>query len=278
MGASPEAGSRGGIRAGRGPKSSRSQDTVGTGGARTIKDLAAAAKGKNRATGSEARRAQDHHQGRTGPSAPRSGAAREAAQEGWETSGAVYKLTRLDQIKVLADPLRIRILELLCEERTTKQVAEILGQPPTRLYHHVAALERVGLIRLARTRQSRGALEKYYIAVAKAFSADSRLFSSLASAEVVDAAHDVGVQILESTAGDLRALLESGQSLTSLENAVVLSFLEVRGTPKELTAMRRKLMKILKDCTEAKGKPAQAGPGYRLTIAYFPLAGRSHSS
>ena len=64
----------------------------------------------------------------------------------------VHRLTDLDQIKVLADPLRIQIMELFCEqERTTKQVAGILGQPPTRLYHHVAALERVGLIRLART-------------------------------------------------------------------------------------------------------------------------------
>ena len=65
-------------------------------------------------------------------------------------------LASLEQMKMLADPRRIRILELLCgEERTTKQVAEILGEPPTRLYHHVAALARVGLVRLTRTRQSR---------------------------------------------------------------------------------------------------------------------------
>ena len=35
-------------------------------------------------------------------------------------------LTNLAQMKVLADARRLRILELLCEERTTKQVAEIL--------------------------------------------------------------------------------------------------------------------------------------------------------
>lgn len=71
-------------------------------------------------------------------------------------------LANLEQMKVLVDPRRLRILELLGdEERTTKQVAEILGEPPTRLYHHMAALARVGLIRLARTRQNRGAVEKY---------------------------------------------------------------------------------------------------------------------
>src|SRR5688572_6992339 len=97
---------------------------------------------------------------------------------------AMHRLTTLDQMKVLADPLRIRILELLGEERTTKQVAGILGLPPTRLYHHVAALERVGLVRLARTQQRRGAVEKYYHAVARAFSADPRLFTSKAAEQV----------------------------------------------------------------------------------------------
>src|SRR5262245_52885147 len=92
----------------------------------------------------------------------------------------VHRLT-VDQMKVLADPLRIRILEHFFEERTTKQVAEILGLPPTRLYHHVAALERVGLIRLARTQQRRGALEKYYLPVAKTFSAETRVSSRTAA-------------------------------------------------------------------------------------------------
>src|SRR5262245_52487033 len=96
-------------------------------------------------------------------------------------------LANLEQLKVLADPKRIRILEQLGEERTTKQVAEILGEPPTRLYHHVAALERVGLIRLARTKPSRGALEKYYVTVAKAFSADPRLFTSRRGHEAAEA-------------------------------------------------------------------------------------------
>ena len=42
-----------------------------------------------------------------------------------------YTLETLEQIKVLADPLRIRILEAFGEERTTKQVADLLGEKPT---------------------------------------------------------------------------------------------------------------------------------------------------
>ena len=69
----------------------------------------------------------------------------------------LYILRDLEQVKVIADPLRVRILDCFASEpRTTKQVAELIDEKPTRLYHHVDALERVGLIRLTQTRQNRG--------------------------------------------------------------------------------------------------------------------------
>src|SRR5688500_12780964 len=74
-----------------------------------------------------------------------------------------HSLERLEQVRVLAHPLRFRLLELFAETpRTPKQAAERLGVPPTRLYHHVAALERVGLVRVKETRKNRGAVEKHY--------------------------------------------------------------------------------------------------------------------
>jgi DNA-binding transcriptional ArsR family regulator len=195
----------------------------------------------------------------------------------------VHRLTDLEQMKVLADPLRIRIMELFCEERTTKQVAEILEQPPTRLYHHVAALERVGLIRLARTRQRRGAMEKYYVAVAKTFSADSSLFSSARGAQVKEAMGGVTAQILDNTSADLRALIEkSGEGgaagLATLKQEGILSYLEVRASPKELKAIRARLMKLIEGISGPASATGPASPPYRLTIAFFPLVDGRRSS
>src|SRR5438105_15444312 len=93
------------------------------------------------------------------------------------------RVPELAQMRALAHPLRLRIMELFAEQpRTTKQVAELLGQPPTRLYHHVAALERAGLLVLKETRQNRGAVEKWYAGVAKQYQAgDEKTSKSKAS-------------------------------------------------------------------------------------------------
>jgi DNA-binding transcriptional ArsR family regulator len=183
----------------------------------------------------------------------------------------MLRLTNLDQMKVLADPLRIRILELFCEERTTKQVAGILGLPPTRLYHHVAALERVGLVRLARTQQRRGAVEKYYMAVARAFSADPRLFSSRSLAQAAEATQGVAAQVLENTSADLRALLDRGEGPEVLQQEGILSYLEVRARPRELKAIRARIMKLIRASAGGGAKTDPSTSSYRLTIAWFPL-------
>ena len=124
----------------------------------------------------------------------------------------VYTMTDLEQVKVLADPLRLRILENLCDgPRTTKQVAELLGEKPTRLYHHVDALERVGLIRLSETRQVRGTVEKYYKAVARLIHADPSVFSGT-KGEQRDTMVEVVSTFFERTALELGSLVEWSQA------------------------------------------------------------------
>src|SRR4051812_45236132 len=87
-------------------------------------------------------------------------------------AGAPLLKRPVSDLRALAHPLRLRMMELFSERpRTTKQVAELLGQPPTRLYHHVAALERAGLLVLKETRPNRGAVEKWYAGVARQYEA-----------------------------------------------------------------------------------------------------------
>ena len=86
--------------------------------------------------------------------------------------GAPPLQAHVAELRALAHPLRLRLIELFGEQpRTTKQVADLLGQPPTRLYHHVAALERAGLLVLEKTRKNRGTIEKWFTTPSRAIGA-----------------------------------------------------------------------------------------------------------
>jgi DNA-binding transcriptional ArsR family regulator len=172
-------------------------------------------------------------------------------------------------VKVLADALRVRILEAFClEERTTKQVAEQLGEKPTRLYHHVEALERVGLIRRTRTRQNRGTVEKYYLAVARQFRADSSLFGAGAGP---GAMADLVATMLDNTSDELRRMIRAVEDPVDRQHAL-LSYLELHGTDAEIIEIRNRLQEVLAELEKiSRRDPPPHSRRYRLTLLYFPL-------
>jgi len=69
-------------------------------------------------------------------------------------------------LKALADPLRLRVLDLVGSEPTrlwtVKDLAAALGQPVTKLYHHVKLLAASDLIVDAETRVVSGIVEHRY--------------------------------------------------------------------------------------------------------------------
>jgi DNA-binding transcriptional ArsR family regulator len=188
-----------------------------------------------------------------------------------------YTLSDLGQIKVLADPLRLRLLEAFCQERTTKQVATLIDEKPTKLYHHVEALERVGLIRLSRKRQVRGTVEKYYMAVARVFQADSRLFAAADNLpEGQETFQTMVSTVLDRTSGDLRKLIADGQATQVLKEEGIFSHVEIRASEKEIRRLRTRFHRLLKDlqktcCGDDVDEQAEDGPRYRLTLAFYPL-------
>jgi DNA-binding transcriptional ArsR family regulator len=97
------------------------------------------------------------------------------------------------------------MLELFAESpKTTKQVAELLGEPPTRLYHHVAALERAGLLTLKEKRQNRGAVEKWYIGIGQQLQSTPRRGKSAAAGRAARRA--VAATVLEQAKHELMSM------------------------------------------------------------------------
>src|SRR5215212_2185845 len=84
----------------------------------------------------------------------------------------------LETLRVLADPVRVQILEVsVMEPRTVKQIAKLVGIPATKLYYHINTMEEHGLLRVVGTRLVSGILEKQYRATAMSFSFDRALLA-----------------------------------------------------------------------------------------------------
>lgn len=86
-------------------------------------------------------------------------------------------ISDLETLKVLADPLRLSILEFLGKPGTVKRIAEQLKKPPTKLYYHFNLLEKHDLIQLVDTRVVSGIIEKHYQASARSYRLDRGLLT-----------------------------------------------------------------------------------------------------
>lgn len=95
-----------------------------------------------------------------------------------------FYITTLDQLKVISDPLRTKILWSLDErEKTGKIISEEMHLAPSKIRYHLTELERVGLIEVVRTEEKNGILQKFYRPVARNISLEK--VSSLLNGETV---------------------------------------------------------------------------------------------
>ena len=72
-----------------------------------------------------------------------------------------------EQLKVLSDPLRIRLLTtIIVKEATGKQLGDEFQMSASKLHYHLRELENNGLAEIARTEEKNGIVQKFYRAVA----------------------------------------------------------------------------------------------------------------
>ena len=79
----------------------------------------------------------------------------------------------IDTVRVLANEERLRLLRLLMRgPATLTQLGTVVGHHPAWVRHHVLSLEQAGLVELVETRPTRGYVEKFYCATARAYAVD----------------------------------------------------------------------------------------------------------
>ena len=73
-------------------------------------------------------------------------------------------------MRVLANDERLRLLRLLMRgPATLTQLGVVVGHHPAWVRHHILSLEQAGLVELVETRPTRGYVEKFYCATARAY-------------------------------------------------------------------------------------------------------------
>ncbi len=91
---------------------------------------------------------------------------------------AIFMVSDLETLRVLTDPLRLQILEVLDPRpQTVNQVAEKLGHSGSRLYYHFNLLEKHGLIQVVETRMVSNMVEKLYWLTAEDIEIDKSLLA-----------------------------------------------------------------------------------------------------
>jgi DNA-binding transcriptional ArsR family regulator len=180
--------------------------------------------------------------------------------------------TGLEKVRALSHPLRLKLLELFAKQaRTTKQAAEALGEPPTRLYHHVAALEHAGLVRLRETRPNRGTIEKYYEAVSAHALSRAEAAAMLRDHTPRDRAA-IGMVVFDQARNELVRAMAAGASgpppaLFAIRGLLRLSPVGARRVRRELQRLLGRLRAV---AAGSRGSKPHRLERYSLTLALLP--------
>lgn len=188
-----------------------------------------------------------------------------------------YLIADLETVRIVADPTRMRILELLViEPQPVKSLAAALKLPQTKLYYHINLLEERGLIRVTGTRVVSGIIEKRYAAAARSYRIDDELLR-LAPPDGDDSVGLMLGTLFDSVKQDVRQGLAAGmfelRDDAPAERKVILGRSPLRLTPARAAELHDRIAAIFQEYCPDPAAPGEPEPGarlYHLFVAYFP--------
>lgn len=97
----------------------------------------------------------------------------------------VHILKSLEEINIVSDPIRLKIiLTLGTTPKTAQDLSDAMGVSRSKIHYHLRILEENGIIEVVDTELINGITQKYFLPVAKAFIPDSEVFNKNIQEEV----------------------------------------------------------------------------------------------
>ena len=182
----------------------------------------------------------------------------------------------LETLRVVVDPLRGMILELLVQTpQTIKEVADKLGDSPNKLYYHFGLLEKHHLIEVAETRPVAHMLEKVYRVAGRSIQVDPALVT-IATEEGRAAFKSYISPVLDQTREDLMRSLQIrlqqfDPSAPPSPHRLLVSREVSHIPPERVEEFISRLQALTAEFLEAnQGAPTADSPNYALTVAFYP--------
>ncbi|HEX7063707.1 MAG TPA: helix-turn-helix domain-containing protein [Bacillales bacterium] len=179
----------------------------------------------------------------------------------------IYYVEDLNQLKVLSDPFRVKILwELNESSKTGKMLADQLELPPSKMRYHLKELEKVGLIVIERTEEKNGILQKFYSPIAKVISLEKIIpVINGNSSKATDVLIESALMSLEKS----KSLLRKTETNNVTPHNLIQGYDTLALTPEEFTEFKEKLNKL--KASFHKKNSNNGAELYHINVTAFPI-------
>ena len=188
---------------------------------------------------------------------------------------ALKVIDNLEALKVVADPLRTQIMEILYPRpMTVNQIADRLGLAPSKLYYHMNQLELHAFVHVVDTQVQGNIIEKFFWLTARDFELDKDLLQ-FAGHEASSEVHEALLSTLDATRADIVRSIEArefnrGQGAQDNPRHLMLNRMVNRISDERATEFLQRLKDLMEEFSEETPVDDAAAPNYALTLAFYP--------
>ncbi len=187
----------------------------------------------------------------------------------------VLYIERVEQATTLLKPQRIELLKRMDQPRTCPELAGFFGETPQKIYYHVKALEKAGLVEKTGERRVRGVVEGFYQAVARSYWLAPQLVGRVGGRRL--AQDQMSLRVLLSLAEEIHDDIghlahETAREVPSLGLSAHIHLPDGNRRAEFLQEVKSAFQDLARKYGLPEGDTPRAAPGqsFRLVLACYP--------